>query len=105
VVVSTAIHEFFGVAVVEAIYCGCRPVLPNRLSYPELIPPEVHGQVLYGPGGLLPLLTRALDEPRPWSPDWQRTWVASFDWGSIAPRYDAVIWHTWEAGTPRREIR
>ncbi len=38
VVVSTAFHEFFGVAVVEAIAAGSVPILPSRLSYPELIP-------------------------------------------------------------------
>ncbi len=31
----TSVHDFFGGSVVEAIYCGCHPVLPNRLSYPE----------------------------------------------------------------------
>jgi glycosyltransferase involved in cell wall biosynthesis len=36
VVVSTADHEFFGIAVCEAIWAGAVPVLPNRLSYPEL---------------------------------------------------------------------
>jgi glycosyltransferase involved in cell wall biosynthesis len=37
VIVSTAIHEFFGISVVEAIAAGVYPVLPRRLSYPELL--------------------------------------------------------------------
>ncbi len=40
VVVSTSDHEFFGIAVCEAIWAGAVPVLPNRLSYPELAPKE-----------------------------------------------------------------
>jgi glycosyltransferase involved in cell wall biosynthesis len=42
-VLSTARHEFFGMAVAEALVAGCLPWLPNRLSYPELVPPEVFG--------------------------------------------------------------
>jgi glycosyltransferase involved in cell wall biosynthesis len=91
VVPSAAIHEFFGVAVIEAIYCGCRPVLPHRLSYPELIPAAAHGEVLYGEDDLVDALTRALAAPRAWSQDWQRTWVARFDWGSLKTRYDDSI--------------
>ena len=42
-VLSTARHEFFGIAVVEAMFCGCLPWLPDRLSYPELLPEEAMG--------------------------------------------------------------
>ena len=38
IAVSTAIHDFFGAAVVEAIYCDCLPILPNRLAYPQFVP-------------------------------------------------------------------
>lgn len=44
VVVSTAQQEFYGMAVMEAAYCRCRPLLPHRLVYPELYGPEF----LYG---------------------------------------------------------
>jgi glycosyltransferase involved in cell wall biosynthesis len=37
IVVSTADHEFFGMAIVEAISAGCYPVLSNRLAYPEVL--------------------------------------------------------------------
>ncbi|MFA6498951.1 MAG: DUF3524 domain-containing protein [Desulfurivibrionaceae bacterium] len=39
IVVSTARHEFYGIAVLEAVRAGCRPLVPDRLSYRELFAP------------------------------------------------------------------
>ena len=36
VVVSTAIHEFFGIAIAEAAAAGAIPIVPRRLAYPEI---------------------------------------------------------------------
>lgn len=36
-VVSTAVHEFFGLGIVEAMHAGARPLLPDRLAYPEVL--------------------------------------------------------------------
>ncbi|HIG10031.1 MAG TPA: DUF3524 domain-containing protein [Planctomycetes bacterium] len=47
VVVSTARHEFFGISVLEAMAAGATPLLPDRLSYPELVGPEASHEALY----------------------------------------------------------
>lgn len=47
IVVSTAIQENFGIAVLEAMSRGCIPVLPRRLAYPEILPQRFHDSYLY----------------------------------------------------------
>jgi len=39
-VVSTALHDFQGLSMLEAIARGCHPVAPNRVAYPEYISQE-----------------------------------------------------------------
>ena len=98
VVVSTAVHEFFGVAVMEAIYCGCHPLLPNGLSYPELIPethhtPLLHAPVLYDDEQhLFDILSRVLEhEDRPLPPETLRKIPQRLDWSRHVEAYDALL--------------
>lgn len=57
VVVSTAEHEFFGIAICESIWSGAIPVTPNGLSYVEYVPdrlrydsPDQARQIIQGLG-------------------------------------------------------
>lgn len=89
IVVSTAIQEFFGIGIVEAMYCGCTPILPARLNYPDLIPPALHSQCLYrNTEQLVDLLARALAAPP--AIDW-RAIAAVYAWERVAPRYDSLF--------------
>jgi len=43
----TSIQDFFGISVIEAMYCSVHPILPDRLAYPEHIPLSERGRILY----------------------------------------------------------
>lgn len=94
IVVSTARHEFFGVAAVEAMAAGAVPVFPHDLSYPELIPREAHQSVLYETDAELDLLLSTLVQDRTMreelaaviSPTMER-----YSWETVTPLYDSTL--------------
>ena len=100
VVVSTARHDFFGLAVVEAVAAGALPVLPRRLSYPELLPAEVADRWLY-PDGDTPtdLLRAALrdHDVRRRDAAAARAHVRRFAWPAVIDAYDDLFRSTAEA--------
>ncbi|MGQ9457754.1 MAG: tRNA-queuosine alpha-mannosyltransferase domain-containing protein [Anaerolineae bacterium] len=91
-VVSTALHDFFGAATVEAVYCECFPILPRRLAYPEWIPQAWHDEVFYSSfEDLLALLRRRILEIEATRRLSLREAVAHLDWDQMAPRYDQAL--------------
>lgn len=92
-VVSTAWHEFFGVGVVEAMYCGCFPVLPRRLAYPEIVPAAAHTACLYDDfDGLVQRLRRLLAQPALLRDTaGLRAAAARYDWAHQVPAYDQLL--------------
>lgn len=92
IVVSTAAQEFFGIALLEALFCGCVPVAPRRLSYPELLPPACHADCLYDDAaGLADRLAAALERLPALRAYGFRSVAAAFAWERAAPRWDAAL--------------
>ncbi len=94
ITVSTAWHEFFGISVVEAIYARTFPLLPARLSYPEIIPESHHAICLYGDqAALVQRLRWALThvEAAREEANVLATAVAQFDWRIQARQYDQLL--------------
>lgn len=90
-VISTAVQEFFGIAVTQAMYCRCVPLLPERLNYPDLLPETFHRACLYRRDKLAALLRQHLDGALSVEASALREAVAVYDWSHMAPRYDAAL--------------
>ncbi|XP_064612718.1 tRNA-queuosine alpha-mannosyltransferase-like [Liolophura sinensis] len=90
VAVSTALHEFFGVAMLEAVHLGCYPLCPNRLVYPEIFPKEC----LYNTSQQLYKRLRELCR-RPHlarsSPVKNALDLDRFSWETLGPKYKHLL--------------
>jgi glycosyltransferase involved in cell wall biosynthesis len=87
----TGRQDFFGGSVVEAMYCGVRPVLPNRLAYPSHVPAAFHPEVLYTDEADLVTRLQALLMTRPFPALPTQAWVSAYDWTRLIQRYDALF--------------
>ena len=89
-VLSTALHEFQGLAVLEGVASGCLPVVPERLVYPEIYPashcyascPDEPIREAQAAAQLIQRLAQELLAGACEVPD-----VSAFDSGHLEPRY------------------
>jgi len=92
IIPMTSLQEFFGASLVEAMYCGCYPIVPTRLTYPELLPYETYPDIFYRDfDELVEKLAGALlsiDTIRQQS---FRHTVEQFSWQHMAPAYDTTF--------------
>ena len=84
IVVSTSIHEFYGIAVIEALRAGCVPVLPDRLSYPELF----EKKFLYREGKFAASLKKALLFRARIDPLEVKRLTDRYSWKSVTEKYE-----------------
>lgn len=89
VVVSSSLHEFFGISILEAVRAGCTPLLPNRLSYPELF----DSNFLYEEDNLVEALASLVARGARLGEELGRKYTDRFCWANLADHY-----HQWLFG-------
>lgn len=87
VAVSSAKQEYQGLSAAEAVWAGCRPLLPDALVYPTLYP----AGCLYEPGGLAAALRALAAEPELARGQDTRPLVAGMTWEAQAEGWRAAL--------------
>ena len=85
----TSIQDFFGISIMEAIYCNNLPILPYRLSYKELVPERFKELVFYeNDQSFYQKVCWAINNYSKIELSPLKTNAKKFDWNIMAPIYD-----------------
>ncbi|MFT6396957.1 MAG: glycosyltransferase involved in cell wall biosynthesis [Bradymonadia bacterium] len=90
IVASTAVHEFFGISIVEATHAGAMPLVPNRLAYRETVRAEFRYATDDEFEARLEALCARYQAGEVLRAD-RRSFVAQFSAAQVLPRYEALI--------------
>jgi len=83
----TSNQDFFGISIVEAMYSGVIPLLPNRLVYPEHIPEENQERYLYNSEQHLESMLMGFLKNMEYASNF-RKWVSKYSWEKSIENYD-----------------
>ena len=85
----TSNQDFFGGSVVEAIYCGCHSILPNRLAYPDHIDENQNQSNFYESESEAVDLLEQWIESKAWMKSSTLNETANrYDWSNLIASYD-----------------
>ena len=93
----TSHQDFFGGSVVEALYSGAFPLLPQRLAYPEHIPTSLHSQYFYAtPDQFFQKLKNAIQlfdvqREKVLNNGEVQNFVSRYDWITLRETYDKAL--------------
>jgi glycosyltransferase involved in cell wall biosynthesis len=86
----TSYQDFFGISVVEAMFCNVKPLLPGRLAYAEHIPLSQHDMFFYE-DDLTDRLLRMIADVNFLRDQQTRSYVQKYDWLEMIESYDRIL--------------
>ncbi len=85
----TSNQDFFGISVVEAMYCNCFPLLPKRLAFPEHIPQQFQDTFFYSSqSDLVKRLQGLIFNVKVIRKQNIRQYIEKYDWARMISVYD-----------------
>jgi len=87
----TSKHEFFGISVLEAASAGVIPILPERLSYPEIFQKEKFRKLFYEEGKLFDFIKNFAQNPDFSLRDEVSERAVFFDWAHFRKNAEKLL--------------
>ena len=88
----TSNQDFFGGSIMEAVYCQTIPLLPRRLTYPELFNSKDNPQLFYeNESDLLEKLTTSIENISKLRQQHYQSITTNYDWSNMVKVYDREL--------------